>query len=160
MSLCRAHPSHQDHLILTLSSMFTVPNLFGAWHRVIQWPKSKLFLSWNFRALGSLVQVSTSDEHWSSTHLCFADMRRGRKLSPEIQWAVIQLSRLLNNDQIAMSLDVSTSSIKRILSHFRAYGDIPYQDKNLAKENRRGNRHLRDVDVEVSHWLCNLCANI
>jgi len=69
-------------------------------------------------------------------------MRRGRKLSPEIQWAVIQLSRLLNNNQIVMSLDVSTSSIKRILSHFRAYGDIPYQDKNPAEENHRGNRRL------------------
>ena len=32
MRLRRAHPSHQDHLILMLSSMFTVPNLFGAWH--------------------------------------------------------------------------------------------------------------------------------
>jgi len=33
MRLRCAHPSHQDRLILTLSSMFTVPNLFGAWHR-------------------------------------------------------------------------------------------------------------------------------
>jgi len=33
MRLRRAHPSHQDRLILTLSSMFTVPNLFGAWQR-------------------------------------------------------------------------------------------------------------------------------
>jgi len=35
MRLCRAHPLHQDRLILTLSSMFTVPNLFGAWHRTM-----------------------------------------------------------------------------------------------------------------------------
>ena len=33
MRLHRAHPSHQDRLILTLSSMFTVSNLFGAWQR-------------------------------------------------------------------------------------------------------------------------------
>ena len=36
MRLRRAHPSHQDHLILTLSSMFTVPNLFGAWQRTFE----------------------------------------------------------------------------------------------------------------------------
>jgi len=36
MRLCCAHPLHQDHLILTLSSMFTVPNLFGAWHQSLQ----------------------------------------------------------------------------------------------------------------------------
>ena len=34
MRLRHAHPSHQDCLILTLSSMFTVPNLFGAWQRI------------------------------------------------------------------------------------------------------------------------------
>ena len=36
MRLRRAHPSHQDHSILMLSSMFTVPNLFGAWHCVAE----------------------------------------------------------------------------------------------------------------------------
>jgi len=36
MRLCHAHPLHQDHLILMLSSMFTVPNLFGVWHRLSQ----------------------------------------------------------------------------------------------------------------------------
>jgi len=36
MRLHRAHPSHQDRLILTLSSMFTVPNLFGAWQRKVK----------------------------------------------------------------------------------------------------------------------------
>jgi len=34
MRLHHAHPSHQDRSILTLSSMFTVPNLFGAWQRI------------------------------------------------------------------------------------------------------------------------------
>jgi len=33
MRLHHAHPSHQDCLILMLSSMFTVPNLFGVWQR-------------------------------------------------------------------------------------------------------------------------------
>ena len=78
-------------------------------------------------------------------------MRRGRKIPPEIQWAVIRLSRILSNDQIAMGLEVSASSIKRIISHFRTYGDIPYQPDKPPEDNRNANRRLRDVDVEVRH---------
>ena len=37
MRLRRAHPLHQDRLILTLSSMFTVPNLFGVGQHAYHW---------------------------------------------------------------------------------------------------------------------------
>ena len=76
-------------------------------------------------------------------------MAQGQKIHPQVQWAVIQLSKLLKNDQIAMCLDLSTRSIRRILLHFSVHGTIPYPDEE-APEKRQGKYHLRDVDVDVS----------
>ncbi|KIK13389.1 hypothetical protein PISMIDRAFT_48594, partial [Pisolithus microcarpus 441] len=75
-------------------------------------------------------------------------MRQGRKIPPEIQWGVIRLSRLLSYEQIGMCLELSTRSIRRIISHFQTYGMIPHQQEDMDHNEHKSHRHLRDVDVE------------
>ena len=75
-------------------------------------------------------------------------MPQGTKISSEIQWAILRLSKFLKSDQIAMCVEVSERSIRRVISHFRVHGTIE-GDKSVQEE-RKQNRHLRDVDIEVS----------
>ncbi|KAI5985718.1 hypothetical protein EDD15DRAFT_2200431 [Pisolithus albus] len=85
--------------------------------------------------------------------LGFLDMRQGKQSSPDIQWAVVRLSQLLTVEKIAMCLELSTRTVRHIISHFRMHGVIPHQgeNKDLAQREHIGNRHLRDVDVEFLH---------
>ncbi|KIO14394.1 hypothetical protein M404DRAFT_108146, partial [Pisolithus tinctorius Marx 270] len=75
-------------------------------------------------------------------------MRQGQKIAPEIQWAIVRLSRRLENEEIAMCLDLSTCSVRRIISHFHVHGTIPNSEEKSAQTEQKNNRHLRDVDVE------------
>jgi hypothetical protein len=78
-------------------------------------------------------------------------MPQGCQTSTDIQWTVIQLSRLLDHERIAMAVDLSIRSVRRIVSHFRDYGTVPNPENDLdtaPKEWKKG-QHLRDVDVEV-----------
>ncbi|KAF8548146.1 hypothetical protein OG21DRAFT_1526691 [Imleria badia] len=81
-------------------------------------------------------------------------MEQGQEITPETQCAIIRLSRLLNHDSIATCLDLSTRAVKRVVTHFDAYGTydahktIPYGDENATEDERKHKRHLRDVDVE------------
>ncbi|KIK75594.1 hypothetical protein PAXRUDRAFT_78012, partial [Paxillus rubicundulus Ve08.2h10] len=72
-------------------------------------------------------------------------MGQGQKVAPELQWAVIQLSRLLNHNQIATCLKLSTHSIRHIISRFNIHGLILDQtnDKDPDESNPRSY-----VDVE------------
>lgn len=73
----------------------------------------------------------------------------GKKISPEMQWAIIRLSGFLTTDQLSMCLGFSTWAINRVNAHFRAYGTIRGEDPT---EERKIHRSLRDVDVEVHHY--------
>ena len=75
-------------------------------------------------------------------------MPQGQQTIPEIQWAIIRLERLLTREQIAMSLNVSICTVKRVISHFHKFGTIPNSGEKEATE-RKSKKHLRDVDVEV-----------
>jgi len=75
-------------------------------------------------------------------------MPRGHQTIPEIQWAVVRLSKLLDHEQIAMSVNISTRSVKRVLAHFHQYGTIPNPGEDVVRKERVGRRHLSDVDVE------------
>lgn len=75
-------------------------------------------------------------------------MVQGQKVSSEMQRAIVRLSRMLSNEQIAMCLDLSTRSVRRVLSHFHAYGTTSDTKEPPTEDERKGNRHLRDVDVE------------
>ena len=74
-------------------------------------------------------------------------MPSGAKISPEMQWAILRLSKFISNDQIAMCFEVSERSIRRVISHFREHGTI--EGGTSDQEEHKKNRHLRDVDVEV-----------
>jgi transposase len=73
-------------------------------------------------------------------------MPHGEKISPEVQWIILRLSKLLKNEQIAMCVGVSERSIRRIISHFREHGTI--EVAGSVQEERTNNKHLRDIDVE------------
>ena len=77
-------------------------------------------------------------------------MGQGKKMSPDIQWAIVRMLGRLSYDEISMYLDVSTRSVRRVMSYFRDYGIIPDAQDSSAQEERQKNRHLRGVDVEVS----------
>ena len=72
-------------------------------------------------------------------------MPRGTKISSEMQWAILRLLKLLRSDQIAMCVEVLERSVWR--AHFQVHGTIN-GDKSVQEE-RKQNRHLRDVDIEV-----------
>ena len=83
-------------------------------------------------------------------------MRKGQKTSPEMQWAIVRLSRVISHDEICMGLDISTRTIRRVLAHFQTHGTIPEppladsaEEGGYEGEKKKSNRHLRDVDVEV-----------
>ena len=80
-------------------------------------------------------------------------MRKGQKTSLEMQWAIVRLSKIIAHDDISMGLDVSTRTIRRVLSHFQAHGTIPECSDSAEKmgdeSEKKPNRHLQDVDVEV-----------
>jgi len=76
---------------------------------------------------------------------------RGQQTGPEIQWAVVRLSRHLDLERIATCLDISLRTVKQILVHFRAYGTIPNPSEDAAPRENTGNHHLRDVDVDVKY---------
>ena len=110
------------------------------WRRTIYW-KVGILLAQRIMVL----KVLTFDHHLA--------MCQGEKASPEMQWAVVHLSRFLPNDQIATGLNLSTHTVWRILSHFQVEGTIPHpnkEDDQDKKDEKKGNRHLCDVDVKVS----------
>ena len=74
-------------------------------------------------------------------------MPRGTKISSEMQCVILRLSKFLKNDQIAMCVEVSERSIRRVISHFQEHGTI--KGGPSVQEEHKGNRHLRDVNVEV-----------
>jgi len=81
-------------------------------------------------------------------------MPRGKKISSEMQWVILRLTKFLKNDQIAMCAGVSERAIRSVISHFREHGTI--DGEMPVQEERKQNRHLRDVDVEVNFFafLC------
>ena len=83
----------------------------------------------------------------------FVAMPQGQKVSPELQWAIIRLSKMISNDQIAIGLNLSTRTVRHVLSYFNANGNIPYPEEKPTESEKKGSRHLRDVDVEVSAKL-------
>ncbi|KAL4076584.1 hypothetical protein V8B97DRAFT_1941824 [Scleroderma yunnanense] len=62
-----------------------------------------------------------------------------------MQWAIIRLSRLLNHEEITMSLDLSTRTVRRVISHFHAHGTISNADENSTQREHKDNRNLRVV---------------
>jgi hypothetical protein len=81
-------------------------------------------------------------------------MPRGQQTPPEIQWAVIRLSRFtsLDLERIADCLDVSVRTVKRIIAHFRAHGTVPNPGEDATGNAHQWDGHLRDVDVEAYEY--------
>ena len=63
--------------------------------------------------------------------VCFPGMQREQKISSEMQWVIVRLSRMLNKEDIATFLDLSTHFVQRVISHFQAHGTIPDEDETL-----------------------------
>ena len=78
-------------------------------------------------------------------------MPQGYQTDPETQWAIVWFSGFVDDEWIAMGLNLSTCTVKRVLAHYRAYGTIPNPKRNEEEEEEdgAGKGHLHDVDVEV-----------
>ncbi|KAF8137588.1 hypothetical protein EV363DRAFT_1124857, partial [Boletus edulis] len=57
-----------------------------------------------------------------------------------------RLSKFLDFEQTAMALDLSIRSVRRIVSYFNAHGTVPNPGEKTVPKERKGNRHLHDVD--------------
>ncbi|KAF9220150.1 hypothetical protein BS17DRAFT_356368 [Gyrodon lividus] len=66
-------------------------------------------------------------------------MGQGQKISSEMQQAIIWLSQVLNIDQIAISLNLSTYSIRQVLLYFQTHGTIPNAEEQPAQDDCKGN---------------------
>lgn len=75
-------------------------------------------------------------------------MPQGHQTTPEIQWAIVRLSKYLDHERIATCLNLSTRSVQRVLAHFQTYGTIPNPCDGTVEKMSVGKCHLRDVDVE------------
>ncbi|KIK79674.1 hypothetical protein PAXRUDRAFT_833990 [Paxillus rubicundulus Ve08.2h10] len=60
-------------------------------------------------------------------------MPQGQKTSSEIQWAIIQLSQMLDQDQISATLNLSNCTIQQVQAYFCAYGMVPNEDNQPEK---------------------------
>jgi ABC-type Na+ transport system ATPase subunit NatA len=96
-----------------------------------------------------VISVFSGSEFYVSKLLTsndLTDMRKGRKTSLEMQWAIVRLSRIIPHDEISMGLDVSTRTIRRVLSHFQTHGTIPEHsdlaEKQGDESEKKPNRHL------------------
>ena len=79
-------------------------------------------------------------------------MPQGHQTSPELQWAIVWMVHFLDYERIAMCLNLSVRTIKRVHTYFRTYGTIPNPSKRHGCKLGAGGRHLRDVDVEVCEY--------
>ena len=89
-------------------------------------------------------------------------MPQGQKISPELQWAIMRLSRIIRKDHIAVGLNLSICTVRHVLSHFNAYGIILYPPPPEEPSDagvKKGYRHLRDADVEVSPKVVKIGTN-
>ena len=79
-------------------------------------------------------------------------MPQGYQTDPEAQWAIVWFSGFVDDERIAMDLNLSTRTVNRVLAHYRAYGTIPNPKRNEEEEEEdgAGKGRLRDVDVEVT----------
>lgn len=87
---------------------------------------------------------------WSKVQKSVLGMPQGQQTCPKIQWEVVWLSRHLDHERIAICLDMSLRTTKRILAHFHTYGTIPNPCEDAAPKEKTGNTHLWDVEIEVT----------
>ena len=108
------------------------------------------------RRSGHVTTLSTSGnskiEH-QHAHVSFVHHQRsllmgqGKFIDENIQWIVIRLASTMSIEDTAMYSDVSASSIRRILAHFKETGDV-IKSKH---SKRQVASTLCDLDIQV--WL-------
>ena len=72
-------------------------------------------------------------------------MVKGKAIPSVVHWIIIRLSTSMNEEEIAMYTDVSTRSVRKILTNFKSTGSIVVPDG----ERLRVHRALCNYDVEV-----------
>ncbi|KIK75123.1 hypothetical protein PAXRUDRAFT_173727 [Paxillus rubicundulus Ve08.2h10] len=60
-------------------------------------------------------------------------MPQGQKTRSEIQWAIIQLFQMLDQDQISAAPNVSNHTIQQVQVYFHAYGTVRNEDNQPEK---------------------------
>jgi hypothetical protein len=76
-------------------------------------------------------------------------MPQGQQTTAEMQWVIIRLAKFLDHEWIGVCLNLSTRSVKRILTHFHQYRTIPNPGGDVIQKEKVGRRYLSDIDIEV-----------
>ena len=74
-------------------------------------------------------------------------MGQGKFILESTQWIVIRLASMMSIEDTAMYSDVSPSSIRRILAHFKETGDVIKSKRSKTQVAST----LCDLDIQV--WL-------
>jgi len=74
-------------------------------------------------------------------------MGQGKFIPESTQWIVIRLASTMSIEDTAMYSDVSPSSIRRILAHFKETGDVITSKRSKTQVTPT----LCDLDIQV--WL-------
>jgi transcription initiation factor IIE alpha subunit len=64
-----------------------------------------------------------------------------------VQWIIVQLSSLLEKEDISVYTGISVRSIERTLKYFKDHRTVQLTEQEKRRYQRT---HLRDLDVEVS----------
>ena len=86
---------------------------------------------------------------WSNSPIV---MPCGTKISPEMQCVILQLLKLLKNDQITLCVGLSEQAIRCVIAHFWEHGTV--KESEPLQDGPKRNWHLQDVDVEVGISSC------
>jgi CRP-like cAMP-binding protein len=82
-------------------------------------------------------------------HQQFLSMGRGKSIPESTQWIIIRLASAMSIEDITMYTDVSPSSVRRILAHFRATEDVI----KLKRSKMQTTLALCDLDIQVWNIL-------
>jgi len=76
-------------------------------------------------------------------------MTQGKKIAPEIQWAIVWFSWMLSIEHIAAGLDLSPRSVRRVLSYFYMHGTVAGDQEQPVVTEIQGNRRLDEDNVKA-----------
>jgi hypothetical protein len=76
-------------------------------------------------------------------------MGQGKFIPETTQWIIICLASTMSIEDTAMYSDVSSSSIRWILAHFKDTGDVI----KSRRSQMQATSALCDVNIQVCHWF-------
>jgi hypothetical protein len=74
-------------------------------------------------------------------------MARGKATPEAVHWIIIRLSVVMAEDEIAMYVDLSVRTVRKILAYFKIYRDVNISTRLLPRP--KVYKSLCDYDIEA-----------